>query len=574
MASLTELYDLLEVKRDVEHIDSVFPHSEYSPEEWPKARLEILTWWKIERLVEDKDCPINKEFALSYFEERLKTTSNLLLQYRYSYFAYLLSANDNRYAKHAIDALLEGLNSLLPEDKEDYPHNAEDAIEILMTLTKRVKHRANEAKDLFLNLLESDYGYRVKLVCMRVAKEREFFLANEAEKIVSLCKDLLPITQDVWREKCCELGLYYASKIQGRSKPYINFFYESLGDMEMEQLTDPDTQPNNIAIPLMNEGHLEKAMGYYQEAGNVEKRNDAEQKFRENKKRVVIPHYKFEKKTDEHVVKYFQSLVKELVEGKTSWLLLNLSLPVRFLFPSFELIRERMPEKGSMAEELGFENRVVDINGNSQKADDDFDLLQKYGIWLMNIVKGPVLDTILTAIHTKKLTYAKLKSWFLKKTCFGEALEYPRTNQVVTTTWFSQIDYGMEALVKQYKRFIQGKTPDWRIPIDLLSIRFEGILRDMVGLCGGHVTKVGKGRNTSQTLLDSLLREPCLKEAFRAEDIEFFEYVFTAKGHNIRNNVAHAFYIPQDYGIMQATLVLLCVLRLTTFRLKEIQNGK
>ena len=65
-----------------------------------------------------------------------------------------------------------------------------------------------------------------------------------------------------------------------------------------------------------------------------------------------------------------------------------------------------------------------------------------------------------------------------------------------------------------------------------------------------------------------------MKEAFRAEDIEFFEYVFTAKGHNIRNNVAHAFYIPQDYGIMQATLVLLCVLRLTTFRLKEIQNGK
>ena len=53
------------------------------------------------------------------------------------------------------------------------------------------------------------------------------------------------------------------------------------------------------------------------------------------------------------------------------------------------------------------------------------------------------------------------------------------------------------------------------------------------------------------------------------KDIEFFEYVFTATSHNIRNDVAHAFYIPQDYGIIQATLVFLCILRLTMFSPKE-----
>ena len=119
---------------------------------------------------------------------------------------------------------------------------------------------------------------------------------------------------------------------------------------------------------------------------------------------------------------------------------------------------------------------------------------------------------------------------------------------------------------------LQEKPTDWRIPVDLLSIRFEGILRDMVGDYGGHVTKVGRDNSTSQALLDDLLREPCLLDVFRKEDIEFFEYVFTAKGHNIRNNVAHAFYIPQDYGMIQATLVFLCILRLTTFRPTEANN--
>ena len=41
------------------------------------------------------------------------------------------------------------------------------------------------------------------------------------------------------------------------------------------------------------------------------------------------------------------------------------------------------------------------------------------------------------------------------------------------------------------------------------------------------------------------------------------------KGYNIRNYVAHAFYIPQDYGMIEATLVFLCILRLTMFSPKS-----
>lgn len=569
MATLAELYEFLEKKRDDEHIDSVYSYEAFSPEEWPKARLEILTWWKVERLAEDENFYIDKDFAIAYLNERVNVTNNLLLKYRYNYFAHLLTTNDNRFAQRAIDALIGTIESLLPDNKEDYPHHADDAIEVLMSLVKSVKYKKKEASELIWKILESDYGYRTKLVCIRAAKEHAFFSASDAEKIVCLCKDLLPLTNDGWRENCCKFGLFFASKFQGQAKPYMIFFYEALGDMEMEQLKDPATDPNNIAIPLMNEGHLEKAMAFYQEGRLIEKRNKAEQMFRENKKKVVIPHFKIEKKTDEQVVKYFEKLAKELLEGKLSWLLLNLSCPVRFLFPSYKQIRDRMPEREATMEDLGFVNKVVDINGNSRNAGDDFELRQKYDIWLMNILRNTVIKVILTAVKTKQLTYGKLKKWFLKNTCFGFPIEYPRSNQVVVATWYSQIDYGVEALIKQYNRYLRGKPTDWRIPVDLLSIRFEGILRDMVGNYGGHVTKVGRDNSFSQALLDSLLREPCLREMFREEDIEFFEYVFTAKGHNIRNDVAHAFYIPQDYGMIQATLVFLCILRLTMFLPKD-----
>ena len=568
MATLAELYEFLEKKQDDKQIDSTFSYEAFSLEERPQAQLEIFSWWKIERLVEDENCLMDKSFAVAYFEERVKATNNQLLKYRYQYFIYLLT-NDNRHAKQSIDALMAVIGTLLPENKEEYPHQAENALSILMSLTKRVKYKIPEATELIWGVLKSDYGYRTKIVCIRLAKEKVFFPSRDAEKIVCLCKDLLSLAKDNWRETCCELGLFYSSKLQGESKSYMNFFYEALGDMEMDMLIDPATAPDNIAIPWMNEGHLEKAITFYHKANLTEKRSRAEQVFRKNKKKMVMLHFKIEKKTDKKIVEYFGSLEKELLEGKLSWLLMNLSCPVRFLFPSYEQIRERMLDRKSTMEELGFGNKIVDINGNSRVAGADFNLHQKYGIWLMNILRNTVINVILTAVNTKQLTYGKLKKWFLKNTCFGIQLEYARSGQVVTATWFSQIDYGVEALIKQYNRFLQGKPTDWRLPVDILSIRFEGILRDMVGDYGGCVTKVGRDNSTSQALLDDLLREPCLLQIFRKEDVEFFEYVFTAKGYNIRNYVAHAFYIPKDYGMIEATLVFLCILRLTMFSPKE-----
>ena len=56
-------------------------------------------------LVEGKSCQIDKDFAITYFCDRIKSTSNQLLKYRYNYFAYLLNPKDKRFAKQAIEAL-------------------------------------------------------------------------------------------------------------------------------------------------------------------------------------------------------------------------------------------------------------------------------------------------------------------------------------------------------------------------------------------------------------------------------------------------------------------------------------
>lgn len=90
----------------------------------------------------------------------------------------------------------------------------------------------------------------------------------------------------------------------------MNFFYEALGDMEMGQLVDSTTAPNNIAIPWMNQSHLEKAIVFYQKAGMAEKRNRAEQTFRENKKKLVMLQFEIGNVADLPIIEYFEHLGK------------------------------------------------------------------------------------------------------------------------------------------------------------------------------------------------------------------------------------------------------------------------
>ena len=156
-----------------------FPWFSFPDNEREESRFEILTWWKIERIVEDENCPIDKMKAIVYFDRRMATTNNQFLVYRYSYFAYLLS-NNRTYAEKAVDALIGSIDSLLPRDTDDYPSRAIDAIEALLTLSKRIKYRQADSKTLIWNILDGNYGCRTKIVILEDAQLVAFFHSSDA----------------------------------------------------------------------------------------------------------------------------------------------------------------------------------------------------------------------------------------------------------------------------------------------------------------------------------------------------------------------------------------------------------
>lgn len=575
METLNDLYIFLEKKNDSKRIDSIIPWDSFSLDEKEEARLEILSWWNLENVVKDDNCLIDNSKAIPYFKNRIESTNNLFLKYRYGYFAFLLS-KDTRFAKNAIDALILCINNLLPNNIEDYPTQAVAAMDVLLMLSKNIKYRKDDIGTLFWSILDSEYGYKTKLSFLEEAKKQKFLPATEAERASKKCKELLPIVGKRWGENCCEIGLFYARKIQNGGNDYKSFFNEALGDIEIAKLMDVSADPNNIFPPHYNNDRLEKAMFYYKEAGASEKLKTAEKQYVNNKKNLKYLSFTSRIKSNKKIVAYFNKLKEELLDGKFNLLMWNLAFPVRFLFPIMEEVDFFLKTQNSPTYSLDFRNKMKDINGNTLDNNFNIQSFYYYDTWLMNVVQNYVLNVILTAVQKKIITYSKLKSWFIRSTCFGITIDYYRPNEIIPSSWFFQIDYAIKALIIQYQRFTNNLNTDWRIPIDTLSIRFEGFIRDIVSELGGQVTKFDRNGNVTEALLDDLLQESCLLRVFNNDDIYFFKFVLASKGLNIRNNVAHSFYVPQDYEIYKATLAFLCILRLAKFdpdKTKEINKN-
>ncbi len=566
MRTLSEIYAELEDKRDLEFPSFIFDNSSFSEEEQPAARLEFFTWLNMDMVDSWTVLKEEREQKISYLTMRAKETSNPILQYRYNLFLYALT-KDNRFARKSIDAIIASLPSLMSDDEKLFSAHSDWATRDLMKMSKQIKDKRQLASTALWAILgSSQYGYKTKLEILDQAVEAEFFGSADAPGIVEICQCLFPNTTDGWRERCCSIGLHYAAKMQKAGTRYSTIFNEWLGDLEISQLVDIDSDPNNILLPHLNHYHLGQALVYYKLAGNSEKQLEAQRQYREVGPKLRYIHFRQSKPANKHVVQYFRNLKSLLLETRPDWIVLSFITLDGYMLPSVEVLRQFAEHSSAKDGTPLFEPAKVDINNNTHKENSaEHNLYGLYDTWIKNIMRLFIMDILLSAIAQGELTYGKLRNELLKRTSFGVSVKYSRGEDVFYCSWFSQVDFALKDLFRQYKRVIAGKPADWRIPVDILPAKFEGMLRDIVSTEGGQIEKVGKNQELSAALLDDLLRDPVLKRVFSEEDILFFEYVFTSKGENIRNNVAHGFYKPCDYDIYKATLVFFSILRLAKY---------
>ncbi len=561
MLSINNLYKELEQKKDFDNLDFALLSDNYSDLDKSFIDKEFMAFFPLSIFKEKKQIKDNKEEFVDYYLKRLQKTKNKYLSARYSHILYLLEHQSN-WCNNAIENYKAIIDELF--EKEENAYNIVEIIEYLILFSLEQKNLRSSIKNEINNYIRN--GNRLLLFYIkRIIIKYNYFKISEVSFLPNRCIEYATNENDYSICKgLLELGLYFAKKDTKQYKNLIPKFYELLGDNERQEIKEYDGKPENLMIPHMNQAIYKQMMDYYKKSGHKEKYELSSKLYCNNKNNLKYLKFTHQIKQDPKITEFLHYHFDNIKNMSPKMICLYLCIGDPFVFMSNDRL-EKFAEK--MKVQTDFYQVVCDINQNERIIDEKERYKTKvYEIALNNHLKY-VVDVIFSSVQTKRLSYSILKNFLLKFTYYGEEFKVQRGDSFISYKWFDFIDIAIKDFFEQISNCINEKKPDYRIPIDILSIKFEGIIRDIIALKDGVVSKIGKNGETSNMLLEELLRQEdvLFRAGFDIDDITLFRFVLTEKGLNIRNNVAHSFYKPQDYTLGNAILIFLCVLRLAKF---------
>ncbi|MBV2228083.1 MAG: DUF4209 domain-containing protein [Sphingobacterium mizutaii] len=575
MLSSSEFEILTKYQQELENINECtslllpknFDYNISSEELRYKISLEFnaLSYFEREHIIEVFGD--NKEMLGQYLNERIKETNNNLLKAKYYHLLYFFS-NNNKNINYAIEAYKMALEECLNNHGDLNRHiRFQEILNIVIELSKKFKYKTEEIKTQIFSYLESPDLYdRMKTWIIDSVVKSIFFKVQDLKNLPKLCIAIASReTKHRFIEINLPLALNIATKIQDNK--LIEEINELLGDNDFKEIKEYDCRPESMAIPHQNNSKYIKIIQYYKKAKNKSKLESATLAYNNNKKQC-----KFIKTTNSSIInnRLTEEQINEAIISTSNQppksIMCNLIwgdiLP---LCPNEILDTYVDQNKNNFMLKL-MKPVYHDINNNHQEITTrDYLRFNKYAETIP-FTTYLVLEIILNALQNKRLSYGKTAKILSSDLFFGFPLTITRNDEDLKYTWFQMVDTGLKSFFDQCRLILTEKEPNWTITLDILSLKFEGILRDIIGLVDGVITKVDKQGNTVDLLLDDLLRNEVIEKIFTKDDINLFQFTLTNKGNNIRNNVAHSFYKPQDYSIQKVIMVLLCVLRLAKFR--------
>jgi hypothetical protein len=499
-----------------------------------------------------------------YIENRLAESGRPFPRARYAHLIWMITKH-NQAAYTAIDSY----RSLV---KEYYSASIDDhgyfdlfifSLEALHYLSIASKRHLDECKSDLQGWLKDDkipFTWRSNLLSIILDSplfKRTDFLGLTNYMISRLSRTEQKYSQrDHYLQECLRL-----SAKEGASNEHI-YFLLGENEMTLAKLKEDDESG------LIRMSSYQKAAYYFKLAHNVSKFAEAVQMYTENKGKLQFKLFQHEFSHEQvaAINDELNRVVEKMLAIEDVSPLLYLVYNRHFLMDHEKLQNEAESDvKNSLAY---FANTAVyDINNNYKDLDDQgkiaFQKQQNYSFHLQMTTVPLLSKFFYTGIRTGKLSRDKIMDFF-NQTWFAKGLEgFSVDGEKEVFSWIELLGPGLRDLVSQLEANILDREfrPNYTLGIDSLSIKIEGIIRDLARIRKVNVTKIKEGESVEMNL-EELFREESIIQLFKNYDILLFKFILTKSGWNVRNNCAHAFYRPGDYSEKKALLILLSVFRL------------
>ena len=515
------------------------------------------------------------ETIYEYLITRLDATNHPKLKARYAHILWCSPKKHKKFAKIAIDSyfkLISIYEQGCDNDERFLDQEFSEAIINAYSIARQICDNVEEIK-LELRRLVQKFSLSAVLsvgdLIQFMLEPKKGFVTKDFDGLENVCWQIAEHFTDDRQTaiEFLELGEVIDRKFNKQSYPWI----QQIAQHYEAQMKLFEKGPNVALFFCM------RAIENYKRIRDEEKVNELEQRYSELKDSMVFGTFKKEIDLTE-TLKEYREAAKKLIKNESPEEIIQYLILGKDLLPTYHEIEKSMQEQIKKSPLFHNLQKVVldqSVNATqhfvSEKEKKYFGILSGYKSQLELANIHLIRVAFCEAILQNKLTFDVLID-FIKKYCwYGQNLSKQLPNdQTFTYNWLNLIAPALNEYFRQMDFFFADPTrnfPNFVLSLDSLTLKIEGIFRDLCQLSGiavSHQTKDNSGRNiVHEKDINALLHEDAIKKLFDEDDLLFFKFLLIEKsGYNLRNKIAHSLMSFQEYDCDHMHLVIVALLRL------------
>lgn len=499
---------------------------------------------------------------LDYITKRAQETSNPKHKAQYNHLLWESQLKHIKFCKEAIDNYLEFLALIISREK----NNIEDRIvqsifENLFILTQTINYKKDETNSFLLsNLKENKLNGYNKFHLMK-------FVSEEGKKIdIKVLLEFYNYSKDIitnksypqFRKEYLNLLIFLSKKTGNDTKPYHNLLAET-------HLEESEKHKDSF---IAHDFYI-KALKQYQLAGNAKKVEEVTVLIDKEKDNLNFKEIKIEHSSDE-LQKWYDELDKfttNLVENYQSKDIFEYLMLSPDIFPKAEILDENFR---SQLMDL-FSTMNFDFNRNVSES--SVGGLNSYYIHIKNFSLRQLLLIFSKGIKNGKINFSSLKDFLVNHTWYGKKMKIINPDgKAVVFKWVDLLLPSLNSFFNQAEidlKLHKNNPMGYIVCIDSLTLKFEGVLRAFSRQIGAQTIEVKENGTEERISFDKLLENQKLKKLIPPDDMALFKFLFSKDKLNLRNNVAHCFYKPDNYSPSIVWLLICAFLKLGDFKFSD-----
>ncbi len=521
---------------------------------------------------------------VAYYKKRWEKAQSKFAKYRYGFILWNSTEKHNKYASSILEQSEQLIDLYTKQDlTSPDKHKGLSVLNVLKSaflISKNSKIEQKEWEDNVVNAIRtypsissSSYALRAELIELMLSNNFEDKYFSGMVKIIEeTAKQLLIQHKIDFAISYYRLGKQIYIK-QGKNTNKWDRFIAKLYEKLMK-----NALKDSSFIWLT---YCQEAIALYKAIGNEKKVSQLSKIFSKQKSSVKLDRISTEADLSP-IIEAANELASKIVTWPTDAIIQYL-IHDASLLPSAKRMNQLAKKS---AKEFVFthiaNSTILDRNMNVSKTvkteeekhnhwvyfNYGFDL-EGYRQFLINDIFALVLQSNPEFIW-EVLEYLNNKTWYGKELRRGSEKFH----------WISLIAPGIIDYLTEMQKYTRSHiAPNFTLSIESLSLKVEGIIRDLFSLKGLNTTTSRRDAKgdivTQERRLDDLLRDPQINELISEDDVLFLKYVYIEKqGYNLRHNIAHALSMPHSYHIFYANLVFLSILRLGRYSFKSSPKKK